>query len=541
MQASGIVTAGPAARSGVFPAPLTDRPADRAAEAAISGPLLECRGLAKSFAAVRALRGVDFTISAGRVRGLVGENGAGKSTLAKIIAGVHAPDAGTILLDGQPVRLAGADQALGLGIVTAHQDINLVQTMTVEENLLLNNEPTHRFGVIRRRAARDAVARLLEQYEIAVRPDEVVSDLPNDLKKMVQIVKAVSLDPKILLLDEPTSSLTDAEVRVALRLIRRLAADGVGVVLISHYLREIFEVCDDLTVMRDGQVVADGLVADTTLPQVVAAMVGRHVETSRRGSHLSGTHSGPPLMQLDCLTVPGRLHGISFGLRAGEVLGVTGLAGSGLSDLAKAVFGAAGKKASGRVLIGGEPVPPGDPARSLKAGIALLTSDRLREGILPDFTLVENICLPVLPRFGGFAGRLDGARMLETAERNMQRLRVRAPGPLARARQLSGGNQQKVLFAKWLETMPKVFVMDEPTIGIDVGSKAEIRAIIDEIAATGVGILLITTELEELVSLCDRVLIMFRGGIIGELSADAIERETILHASACGQIPGAAA
>lgn len=208
MQASGIVTAGPAPRSGVFPPPLTDRPGDRVAEAVISGPLLECRGLAKSFAAVRALRGVDFNISAGRVRGLVGENGAGKSTLAKIIAGVHAPDAGTILLDGQPVRLAGADQALALGIVTAHQDINLVQTMTVEENLLLNNEPTHGFGVIRRRAARDAVARLLEQYEIAVRPDDIVSDLPNDLKKMVQIVKAVSLDPKILLLDEPTSSLT---------------------------------------------------------------------------------------------------------------------------------------------------------------------------------------------------------------------------------------------------------------------------------------------------------------------------------------------
>jgi ABC-type sugar transport system ATPase subunit len=475
VQASETLTPGAADRAGVFPAPLSERAEPGPGEEVSLPPLLRCHGLVKNFAAVRALRGVDFTIAPGRVRGLVGENGAGKSTLAKIIAGVHQPDAGTILLEGRPVRFAGADQALAQGIVTAHQDINLVQTMTVEENLLLNNEPTRGFGIIRGRAARESVSRLLEQYEIAVRPDDVVSDLPNDLKKMVQIVKAVSLDPKILLLDEPTSSLTDAEVRVALRLIRRLASEGVGIVLISHYLNEIFEVCDDLTVMRDGQVVADGLVQDTSLPQVVAAMVGRHVETTRRASHLNANPGSAPLMQVEELTIPGRLHGIDFTLRAGEVLGVTGLAGSGLSELAKGLFGAAGAKATGRVVIEGEPVPPGDPARSLASGIALLTSDRLREGILPDFTLVENICLPVLGRFGGVAGALDRAGMFQTAERNIQRLRIRAPGPLARARQLSGGNQQKVLFAKWLETQPKVFVMDEPTIGIDVGSKAEIR------------------------------------------------------------------
>jgi ABC-type sugar transport system ATPase subunit len=513
-----------------------DTGATRPQAAARDPALLWCRGLVKSFAAVRAIRGVDFLVAAGRVRGLVGENGAGKSTLAKIIAGVHEPDAGTMQLEGRPVRFSGPDQALAKRIVTVHQDINLVQTMTIEENLLLNNEPTFGFGIIKRRTMRDMVSRLLEQYDIGVDPGDVVGTLPNDLKKMVQIVKAVSLHPKILLLDEPTSSLTDAEVRMVLRLIRHLAAEGVGVVLISHYLGEIFEVCDDLTVMRDGEVVMDGPVNTTTLPRVVTAMVGRSVETSRRISNLTGGGQGAPLLQVDRLTVRGRLHEISFSLCAGEVLGVTGLAGSGLAELSRAVFGAPDSQATGHIMVEGRLLSPADPSRSLQAGIALLTSDRLGEGILPDFTLTENICLPILSRLANFAGVLDRSEMTRTAERNIKRLRVHAPGPNVPARQLSGGNQQKVLFAKWLETKPKVFVMDEPTIGIDVGSKAEIRGIIDEIAAIGVGILLVTTELEELVCLCDRVLIMFRGAIIGELCGAAINHNNILQASACGEI-----
>jgi ABC-type sugar transport system ATPase subunit len=474
------------------------------------------------------------------VRGLVGENGAGKSTLAKIIAGVHTPDAGAIEIEGRPIRFTGAEQALEQRIVTVHQDINLVQTMSVAENLLLNNEPTYGFGIIRRKTMRAAAQGLLEKYEIGVDPDDKVGSLPNDLKKMVQIVKAVNLGPKILILDEPTSSLTEAQVRIALRLIRQLAAQGVGLVLISHYLSEIFEVCDDLTVMRDGEVVADGPVDATTLPQVVAAMVGRDVETSRRAAQ-PGRVGAIPLMAVEKLTAPGLLQDISFTLRGGEVLGVTGLAGSGLSELSRAVFGASGRQASGRILIEGKPVPAGDPAASLAAGIALLTSDRLREGILLDFTLVENICLPILTRFGRVAGVLDFAAMERTTERNIERLRVHTPGPFALARQLSGGNQQKVLFAKWLETQPKAFVMDEPTIGVDVGAKEEIRKIIDEIARAGVGVLLITTELDELVLLCDRVLVMFRGAIIGELSGEEVKRENILRASACGEIRAAAA
>ena len=407
--------------------------------------------------------------------------------------------------------------------------------------MLLNNEPTYRLGIIRRKAMRAAARGLLEKYEIAVDPDETVGSLANDLKKMVQIVKAVSLEPRILILDEPTSSLTDAQVRVALRLIRQLASQGVGLVLISHYLAEIFEVCDDLTVMRDGEVVADGPVNETTLPQVVAQMVGRKVETSRRAAHVRASTEVTPLMTVENLSLPGLLQNVSFGLRSGEVLGVTGLAGSGLRELSRGLFGAAGRETSGRILVGGAPVPARDPAASLKCGIALLTNDRLGEGILPNFTLVENICLPILSRFRGPSGALDFAEMERTTAQNIQRLRILAPGPSALARQLSGGNQQKVLFAKWLETKPKVFVMDEPTIGVDVGAKEEIRKIIDEIASAGVGVVLVTTELDELVLLCDRVLVMFRGAVIGELSGEAVNRERILHAAACGEIQAAAA
>jgi ABC-type sugar transport system ATPase subunit len=289
-------------------------------------------------------------------------------------------------------------------------------------------------------------------------------------------------------------------------------------------------------VLRDGKVVLDTPVRRTTPAETVTAMVGHAVETARRASTAM---PAPWLLEVEDLTVPGRLLHVGLALRAGEVLGVTGLAGSGLSELARAVFGALGKQAHGRVLVDGTPLALGDPSRALAAGIALLTGDRLREGLLPDFTLVDNICLPILSRFGGPAGMLDRPEMARTAERNIARLHVRTSGPLARARQLSGGNQQKMLFAKWLETRPKVFVMDEPTIGIDVGSKQEIRGIIDEIARAGVGIVLVTTELEELVLLCDRVLIMFRGTIVGELVGEAIAREAILHAAATGVVSAA--
>ncbi|MFQ6163570.1 sugar ABC transporter ATP-binding protein [Sinorhizobium meliloti] len=500
-----------------------------------STPFLACNGLTKSFGAVNALRGVDFRVDRGRVRGLIGENGAGKSTLVKIIAGVQRPDDGTMTLNGRRLRFANTNDAIRAGIVTVHQDINLVQTMTVAENLMLNNEPCRRFGVIEGRRLEQTVVKLLQQYEVDVAPNDDVSRLSNDRKKMVQIIKGIALRPDVLLLDEPTSSLTEHEVEVVLGLIRRLADDRVGVVLISHYLNEIFDVCHDLTVMRDGAVVWNGAIATTTRAEAVASMVGQRLDAPQRRAAAALPFADDGVLKVERIGIPRRVEPMSFTLRRGEILGITGLAGSGLDYIAKLIFGAAPNASrDGRVAVNGVPVPPGQPAAAVRAGIALITGDRHGEGVLLGASLEDNICLAVIDRFAGFLGRLDHKAMRRTARSNMERLRVRAPGPNAAISQLSGGNQQKVLIAKWLETNPKVFILQDPTIGVDVGAKAEIRAIIDDMLSNGVGIVLITTELEDLVSMCDRVLVVFRGALVAELSGGGITRETILHIASCG-------
>jgi len=498
-------------------------------------PYLLCSGLTKSFGAVKALRQVDFRVDRGRVRGLIGENGAGKSTLVKVIAGVQRPDDGLMMMDGRAIRFANTADAIRAGIVTVHQDINLVQTMTVAENLMLNNEPCRRFGIIDGRRLGDKIIELLRQYEIDVSPSDIVSRLSNDRRKMVQIIKGLALRPEVLMLDEPTSSLTEHEVEVVLGLIRKLAGDQVGVVLVSHYLKEIFDVCDDLTVMRDGAVVWDGNIAATTRAEAVSSMVGRRVDAPPRRAVPDARPSAPEILKVERIGIPRRVAPLSFALGRGEVLGITGLAGSGLDDIAKLIFGAASNAArDGRVTVDGVTVRPGDPVASVRAGIALITGDRHGEGVLMAASLEDNLCLSVIDRFAGLLGRLDRAAMRQTARRNIERLRVRAPGPETAMSQLSGGNQQKVLIAKWLETGPKIFVMQDPTIGVDIGAKAEIRAIIDEMLAAGVGIVLVTTELEDLVSMCDRVLVVFRGAQVAELSGPEINRETILHIASCG-------
>jgi len=322
---------------------------------------------------------------------------------------------------------------------------------------------------------------------------------------------------------------------VVLRLIRTLAAQGVALVFVSHYLAEVFEICDDITVLRDGAVVSSAPRVDTDLSQVVRGMLGRDLDHA--SLQRTATPDADVLLSVRNLSVAGRLRDISFDLHRGEILGVTGLTGSGLTELARAIFGSEDiRRTSGDFAIDGKPAALGTPHASLRAGLALLTNDRLREGILPEFSLLENICLPILSRFSGGMGMLNQRRMVETAEQCIKRLNVRAPGPSAKAKTLSGGNQQKLLFAKWLETGPRIFLLDEPTIGIDVGSKFEIRRIIQQIAGNGVGVILFSAELADIETLCDRVLVMFRGGLVGEFAGPAVTRAAILHASVSGHI-----
>ncbi|WP_018183815.1 sugar ABC transporter ATP-binding protein [Kaistia granuli] len=498
-------------------------------------PILQCSGIVKSFGGVRALRGVDFAIRRGGIHGLVGENGAGKSTLTRIIAGIHRQDEGSIRLDGEELRLADANDALARRIVTIHQDINLIPSLSVTDNILLNNELT-KGGLLRRKDGRKRVADLLAKYHLDVSPDALVQTLPNDARKMIQIIKAVNRDARILIMDEPTSSLNQTEVRVVLDMIRSLAEQGVGIVFISHYMSEIFQVCDDITVLRDGQNAAHLPRETTTLDVVVGAMLGSEAAAAKAtGSHARRQIADEPLFEVAGLSAPGKLRDVGFTLRKGEVLGVTGLTGSGASDLAKAIFGSTDiRRDGGRFRLEGREVRLDNPHQSLSHRIALLTSDRLREGVLPDFSLIDNMTLPILDRFSKGSGFLDEKQRREVTEAGIRRLNVRTSGPNATIRQLSGGNQQKVLMARWLETGPKVLILDEPTIGIDLGAKAEIKAIIRDLTAQGVGVILVTTEIDEIVDMCDRVLILYRGALIREYAGTDINREAVLAASISG-------
>lgn len=498
-----------------------------------STPLLKCTGISKSFPGVLALNNVDFELQAGSVHGLVGENGAGKSTLAKIIAGVYQPDSGLIELKGESVKFRNAESAIQQKIITIHQDLNLIQTLSVIDNIFLNNENVlWKSGFIHQRKEKITIKKLLNQFSLEIDPQILVSDLPNDLKKMIQIMKAVYLDPKIILMDEPTSSLTDTEVRLVLDLTRSLSKKGVGILFISHYLPEIFDICDTITVLRDGSRVSQSSIKSVTIDQIVTDMLGKsHQKKVQRNKKVYTEN----LLSVKNLTVKNQLNSIDLELNRGEILGVTGLTGSGANILGKAIIGYEEiNRISGEFKIGDQQVGLRNPSESLKNGITLLTNDRLREGILADFPIYENICLPTLDRYWKGLRGIDYQAMKKTGENGIDRLNIRTPSVYTSVKQLSGGNQQKVLVAKWLETNPRIFILDEPTIGIDVGSKAEIREIIEEIADSGVGIILITKELEELESLCDRVLVMFRGKVVAEYICDAICGEEILKSSMSG-------
>jgi ABC-type sugar transport system ATPase subunit len=498
--------------------------------------LLECRGISKGFPGVQALADVNFSVESGKVHGLVGANGAGKSTLFRILAGVHEQDRGEMFLDGTPYQVRDTQDAIDQGVVTIHQDVNLIDSLTVEENILLNNELTFPFfGLLNRRATRRYVLETFEHHGIEIDPTTVVSQLPNDQKKLIQILRAISLNARVLLMDEPTSSLTEEGIRIVHELIRKLAQNGVAVVFISHYLSEVFEVCNDITVLRDGRVVAKRERKASSVAEIVVDMLGKALSKPQQTDRDRRIASETAL-SVRGLSIKGRIHDISFDLRKGEILGATGIVGSGLQELSKALFGfAEGGERQGEVSVAGGTLPLTSPFNAVGNGVALLTNDRLKEGILPGFPIYENICLPVLKRFRNSLGLIDRDQMVATGEASISRLSIKAGSAEAPISTLSGGNQQKVLLAKWLETKPSVFILDEPTIGIDVGSKEEIRAIVRSIAAEGVGVLLLTAEYEELELMCDRVLVMFRGRIIAEFEGDDVQKDRIVSAALGGE------
>jgi ribose transport system ATP-binding protein len=494
----------------------------------------------KSFSGVRALRGVDFTLEPGSIHALVGENGAGKSTLIKVLTGVHAADSGSVHFLGQPVSFSRPAEAQDAGISTIYQEINLVPLLTVAQNIYLGREP-RRFGLVDTAGLNRRAAALVERLGIHVDVRAQLGSLGLGVQQMVALARAVSIDARVVIMDEPTSSLEAREVETLFGVARTLAASGVGIVFVSHRLDELWALCDTVTVLRDGRVVHSGPMQALDRIGLVSLMLGRDAGEVRAGGTTdfgaSHAHGDEPLLAVSGVEVPNRLHGVGLSARPGEVVGLGGLLGSGRSETLKAVYGDLATT-SADVEVQGARVRPGSVTRALRAGIALLSEDRKAEGIVPDLSVRDNIALAVLPRLSR-AGLVSDARIDALVEVFIRRLQIKTAGPRQKVRELSGGNQQKVLLARWLATEPKVFLLDEPTRGIDVGAKREVQALIDELAEQGLAVVLVSSEMDELVEGSDRVVVLHDGAVSGELSGDRLTSAELLMALAGGAPSGA--
>jgi len=497
-------------------------------------PLLQMIGISKEFPGVRALDDVSLEVHVGECLALMGENGAGKSTLMKIVSGVYPPDAGRILIGGEEVQPQNPHHAQQLGISIIYQEFNLFPNLSVEENIFIGREP-NRGGFVRRRALRRDALAFLSQLGVDLDPRAMVRDLSVAQQQMVEIAKALSLRARIVIMDEPTSALTDNEANALFRIIRGLKERGLGVIFISHRLEEVFAISDRISVLRDGRNVGDLSTREATSERVVQMMVGRPVDELYAESTPSAP--GPVVLAVRGLSRKGTaqdasrvvLNGIDLELRAGEILGVSGLVGSGRTELARAIFGA-DPYDEGEILLDGQPVRMRTPQDAIRRGIALVPEDRKLQALVLPLSVRENISLPNLDRLRrfGFVRRRDEQRLVD---RFISALRIRTPSQAQRVMNLSGGNQQKVVLAKWLARQPRVLIVDEPTRGIDIGAKAEVHTLLRELADAGVAIMMISSELPEILRMSDRIVVMREGRIAGELTRAEATQERIMELS----------
>jgi ribose transport system ATP-binding protein len=486
--------------------------------------LLRIEGIRKTFPGVVALDSVDFDLRRGEVHVLLGENGAGKSTLIKMLSGAYTPDAGRILVGGEEVRIQGAQDSERLGIATIYQEFNLVPDLTVAENIFLGRQP-RRLGMIDRKRMEADAADLLARVGVNVSPRARVRDLGIARLQMVEIAKALSLDARVLIMDEPTAVLTSEEVEKLFAIVRALRADGVGIVFITHHLEEIAALGDRVTVIRDGRSVGQ-VPASTPEDELVRLMVGRSIEQQYPRERPEAAQEAPVLLSVEGLTRDGVFHDISFQVRAGEVVGIAGLVGAGRTEVVRAVFGA-DPYDQGTVKVAGEPVRRHDVGAAMAAGIGLVPEDRKGQGLVLDASVAENLGLVTL-RSASRGGLVDLKGQHRAAERIAGQLGVRMAGLSQHVRTLSGGNQQKVVIGKWLLANTKVLILDEPTRGIDVGAKVEIYQLINELTAAGAAVLMISSDLPEVLGMSDRVLVMAQGRIAGELPADEATQDAVM-------------
>nr|WP_221775891.1 sugar ABC transporter ATP-binding protein [Pseudonocardia petroleophila] len=492
------------------------------------------RGTSVVFPGVRALDGVDLTLRPGEVHALMGENGAGKSTLIKALTGVYGTDGGTIIVRGRAQEFAGPAQAQAAGIATVYQEVNLCPNLSVAENILLGREP-RRLGRIDRRAVRRRAEELLAHLGLDVDPGSLLGSHPLAVQQLVAIARSVDTDPAVLVLDEPTSSLDADEVRELFRVVRGLRDAGVAVLFVSHFLDQVYEIADRATILRNGRLVGEYLLAELPRVQMVAKMIGRELavlDDIEQTAAASTVPTARPVLEATGLGRTGAIAPADLTVREGEVVGLAGLLGSGRTELTRLLFGA-DRADSGTVAVDGTPVVLRTPLAAIDAGIALCSEDRKGEGIIGDLTVRDNLLLALQAR-RGWARPVPRATADELVTRWMGALDIRPADPDALIRNLSGGNQQKVLLARWLITEPRLLLLDEPTRGIDIGAKAQIQKLVAELAADGMAVLFVSAELEEVLRLSDRVAVLRDRHKVAELSRDDADIDRVMDLIARG-------
>ncbi len=485
--------------------------------------LLEMTSITKRFPGVVALDGAHLTVEAGECLGLVGENGAGKSTLMKILSGAETADGGAILLDRKPQSIDSPIAARRLGIAMIHQEMNLLPELTITENIFLGHEPTGLFGWLDRRFMSEESEKLLQSFGQHLSGRTLVKHLGLAQRQVVEIAKALSIQSRILIMDEPSAILTGKELSELFDLIRRLKKGGVAIIYISHRLEEIFQICDRVTIMRDGKTVHTGIPAHMNRDEVIRWMVGREVGDVLLRQDRS---TGKEVLRLEGVCQPGKLYNIHLQLHQGETLGITGLVGAGRTELARVIFGAGGPF-EGRMYLAETIVNLRSPRQAIDAGIGFLTEDRKGQGLVLNMEVGENITLTNLGRLTRH-GLIDIAEEGKIGAEFIRELKIKTPSQRQKVRHLSGGNQQKIVLAKWLFTESRVLIFDEPTRGIDVGAKAEIYHLMSRLAGRGIAILMISSELPEILKMCDRILVMHEGRISGQLRREEATQEKIM-------------
>ena len=491
-----------------------------------AAPLLHLKKISKSFPGICALTDVDLVIRAGEILGLVGENGAGKSTLAKVIGGILTADAGQIIFDGQKIEQHSIASAQRLGIAVIHQELNLIPHLSVEANLFLGREP-RRIGIVDRSALRQQARTALTNAGLHVKPYQRVRELSIATRQRVEIAKALSLRSRLIIMDEPTSALSERESQHLLDLIRALKQRGIAVLYISHKLDEVLEICDRISVLRDGRNVGDLPDAHRERPTLERMMVGRHIQMFTRKERIE---FGPVAFEVknfcrDAIAPP-----VSFSVRAGEILGFAGLVVSGRTELMRSLFGAE-VPARGQAWVGGQEIIVRSPRDAIEAGIGFVPEDRKEQGLILKMTVSANISLASIGSHSRW-GWLNRGWEWTTSRQVVARLRIKTPSLAQRVLHLSGGNQQKIVLAKWLALGPKILILDEPTRGVDVGAKAELHRLIAEMAARGMAVVLISSEMEEIIGLSDRIIVMNQGCFAGELVREEISEENIMTLAA---------